>query len=133
LRARADLEEPDYREAFAVARSLLPKRSLLLLFSDPVGTAMSEEILRQFGESARRHLNGLVTLRDPEIWRIADAPAATPRDLARKASAEAILEERGRALRALGARGVGIVDAFPWEVAGGVVGRYLDLKSRALL
>ncbi|HET6201675.1 MAG TPA: DUF58 domain-containing protein [Planctomycetota bacterium] len=133
LRARADLEEPDYREAFALARALLPKRSLLLLFADPAGTSMSEEIRRQFVESAKRHVGCLVTMRDPELWRIAAAPARSPEGLCSRASAEALIQERARAIQALRARGIGVVDAFPEEVTGGVVGRYLEIKARGAL
>ena len=133
LRARSDLTEPDYREAFAAARSLLSKRSLLVLFSDPVGTSMAGEIHRQFAETRRRHLNCLVTMRDPEVWRRASAPAAGGPELLLRAAAEAHIQERRRALAGLRAGGVLLVDAFPEDLTPAVVNRYLRLKAERKL
>jgi uncharacterized protein (DUF58 family) len=133
LRAKSDLTEPDYRDAFAEARSLLGKRSLVLLFSEPVGTSLSSEILRQFAATGRRHLNAMVAMRDPEVWRRAAAPAHTPADLALRAAAEAHIQERQRALADLRAAGVLVVDSFPEDLAPAVVNRYLRLKSERRL
>jgi uncharacterized protein (DUF58 family) len=133
LRAKGDLTEPDYGEAFAAARSLLGKRSLVLLFSEPVGTSLSSEIRGQFRATGRRHLNAMVAMRDPEVWRRAAAPVQGASDLALRAAAEAHIQERQRALADLKAAGVLLVDAFPEDLAPSVVNRYLRLKAERRL
>jgi uncharacterized protein (DUF58 family) len=133
LRARSDLTEPDYRDAFATARSLLGKRSLVLLFTEPVGTSLSSEIRRQFAATGRRHLNAMVAMRDPEVWRRASVPVHAPPDLVLRAAAEAHIDERQRALADLRASGVLVVDAFPGDLAPAVVNRYLRLKAERRL
>ncbi len=133
LRAKSDLTEPDYREAFATARSLLGKRSLVLLFSEPVGSSLSSEIRGQFAATGRRHLNAMVAMRDPEVWRRAAEPVRDSSDLALRAAAEAHIQERQRALADLKAAGVLLVDAFPEDLAPAVVNRYLRLKAERRL
>ena len=129
LDASADLTEPDFREAFGVARTVLSKRSLLVLFSEPVGTAMAEEIREQFAATARRHRNLLVTMRDPSLFALAEGPTPDRDSLARRAAAESLLQDRARAIHELRARGVLVVDSFPDQVTPGVVNSYLALKS----
>ena len=111
----------------------LGKRSLLLLFSEPVGTSLSSEIRLQFRATGRRHLNAMVAMRDPEVWRRAAAAVHGPADLALRAAAEAHIQERQRALADLKAAGVLLVDAFPEDLAPSVVNRYLRLKAERRL
>jgi len=129
LDARADPTEPDFREAFGAARTLLSKRSLVVLFSDPAGTAMASEIREQFAATARRHRNLLVTMRDPALFSLAEGPVPDRESLARRAAAESLLQDRARAIHELRARGVLVVDAFPDQVTPGTVNSYLSLKA----
>jgi uncharacterized protein (DUF58 family) len=129
LRTQADLAEPDFRQAFAVTRTLLPKRSLVILVTDPVGTAMAGEIYNEFMAMGRRHLGCIVTMRDPALWGRAQAPVHTEEDLALRAAAEAHIHERQQALLALRSLGVLIVDTLPHQLTPAVVNRYLALKA----
>jgi uncharacterized protein (DUF58 family) len=133
LRVRSEVVEPDFRAAFARVHSLLGKRALVLLFSDAVGTAMASEIRDLCRATGRRHLVALVTLRDPEAFERAAAPADGPASLFRRAAAEAAVDERAAALAGLRREGVIVVDASPAGIGAAAVEAYLRVKERGLL
>ncbi len=133
LDAAADLGEPDFAEAFGTARSLLSRRSLLVVLTDPVGTAMTDRLRLEMTAAVRRHLPVLAALRDESLHRRAEAPAAAPADLARRAAAESRVEERERALEDLRAAGVIVVDAPPSRFTASAVNAYLHVKASGRL
>jgi uncharacterized protein (DUF58 family) len=131
LRARG--VEPDYPTAFARLAHLLPRRSLIVVFSDLLDTVASEPLARALAPLARRHLPLLCALRNPELEQLGRAQAATPGQALERAAASELLLERERALASLRERGVNVLDVAPGRSVELAVARYLQIKTAGLL
>lgn len=131
LRARP--VEPDYPSCLARLDRLLPRRSLVVLFSDLLDPIASEPIARALRPLARRHLVVLVALRNPELEALAAAPAPEPAQALSRAAACELLGERERALAVLRERGVSVLDVAPGRSVELAVARYLDIKASGAL
>ncbi|WP_165231575.1 DUF58 domain-containing protein [Aquisphaera insulae] len=113
------------------------KRSLVILLTnlfDEVSAGILAEHLRNL---TGRHLPLGVFLRDHDLFAMADAaaeadPAGGPGLFAGAAAAD-LLNWRERVLAGLRREGVLTLDAFPGELTGNLVSRYLAIKARHLL
>jgi uncharacterized protein (DUF58 family) len=129
----SSLEEPDYREAFAVLRTRVRARSLVVVLSSVVDDTSADLLARLFG-TVSRHLVVWVCLRDPGVEALADAPADGVPDTAwRRGAATEVLEWRRRVLDRARDQGVHVIDALPGEVTPTLLARYLDIKARQTL
>lgn len=128
-----ELVEPDYPGAFRYLAVRNRKRALTVLFTDVVDRAASEALVANVASLRPRHLPLAVTLRNPELDRIASARSATAEDAYRKAAAEELLRARDDALGRMRGSGVLVLDVPPARAAAAVVTQYRDLKRRGVL
>jgi uncharacterized protein (DUF58 family) len=107
------------------------RRSLVVFVTDVLDMGGADALVATVAELRRRHLAFVALLRDPALDR-AIAATVVDRSVAHeRAAAELVLRDRAHALRALEARGVGVVDATMAEVATKVVQSYIDARFRA--
>lgn len=128
------LEEPDYGAAFALLRTRVRRRTLVVLFSNLVDASTAER-LRTLFTGARQHLVVWVCLRDPGVEALVDAPL-DPADpdvpWVRGAAADVLSWRRSELDRAT-ARGVLVLDAAPTDFTPLLLGRYLEIKAKRML
>jgi len=136
-RLAADVEyttaETNYALALTALSAKLPRRSLVVVFTEFVDTVSAEIMIERLGGMARRHLVLFVALRDPEIAEIADAAIAAETDLHRAIVAQDLARERRLVLERLRRAGVLVVDARAETVSTRLVNRYLDVRRRELV
>ena len=130
---QARLVEPDYPGAFRYLAVRNRKRALTVLFTDVIDRFASEALVANAGALRPRHLQIAVTLRDPELDRVASSRPVVPHDAFRKAAAEELLHAREEALTHMRRAGVLVLDVAPAGAAQAVVAQYLDLKRRGRL
>ncbi|MEP1126029.1 MAG: DUF58 domain-containing protein [Ilumatobacter sp.] len=127
-------DESAYGVAFTTAASRFRRRSLFVVFTDLVESVVSDSLLPALKSLTRTHLVMVAAVRDPDV--AAWASSARHGDLEGSylsAAAVASLDARERAIAALAAFGVVVVDARPGELATGVVDKYLELKAKGRL
>ncbi|HET8713614.1 MAG TPA: DUF58 domain-containing protein [Gemmatimonadales bacterium] len=127
------LVEPDYPGAFRYLAARNRKRALTVLFTDVIDRFASDALVANVATLRPRHLPLAVTLRNPELDKVATRRPATPRDAYRKAAAEELLHAREEALGHMRRAGVLVIDVTPERAAQAVVAKYLDLKRRGTL
>jgi uncharacterized protein (DUF58 family) len=127
-----DLTEPDYISAVSSILSQQTRRALVVMITDLVDTTASSELLLSLGKLTPRYLPFCVTLRDPEIDRIAvtipdgdHVAAAYERSVAID-----LLAQRQVAFAELKRKGVLVLDAPANQISDQLVDRYLQLKLR---
>jgi uncharacterized protein (DUF58 family) len=127
------VEEPDYDRAMRYLATRLPKRSLVVVFTDLAGTEPSRRLLATLAAMAPRHLPLVVTQRSREVEARSRKEPVTEPAVFEAAVAESLLADKAAALRLLQARGALVLDVFPEEISVGVVNRYLEVKARGRL
>jgi uncharacterized protein (DUF58 family) len=132
-RVEGRLEEPDYASALRYLAARLSKRSLVVMFTDLVGTEPSRRLLGVLGSLAPRHLPLVVTQRNREVEARATAEPQVESDVFASAVAEGLLRDKASALRVLQARGVLALDVDPAQLSVAAVNRYLEVKGRGQL
>jgi uncharacterized protein (DUF58 family) len=108
----------------------LKRRSLVVALTDFVDTMTAELMLDNLGRLARRHLVLFVSLRDPAVHQVADAPPGSVDDLNRAMTARDLLREREVVLSRLRRLGIHVIEASPREVSTRLINSYLDIKRR---
>ena len=125
--------EPRYDRAFMDLEERCRKRSLLVLLTNLFDEVNAQIVGEYLGNLTGRHLPLGVFLRDHDLFSLADhAPEEGPA-LYQGAAAADLLNWRERVLAGLRSRGVLTLDAFPEELTGELVSRYLEIKARHLL
>src|SRR2546425_64153 len=127
------LVEPDYPGAFRYLAARSRKRALTVLFTAVIARFASDALVANVASLRPRHLPLAVTLRNPELDRVAALRPETPPDAFRKAAAEELLRARDEALGHMRRAGVLVLDVPPERAAHAVVAGYLDLKRRGRL
>jgi uncharacterized protein (DUF58 family) len=127
------LVESDYPGAFRYLAARNRKRALTVLFTDVIDRLASEALVANVASLVPRHLPLAVTLRNPELDRVATSRPVTPYDGFRKAAAEELLRARDDAIAHMRRAGVLVLDVPPQKAAQAVVGQYHDLKRRGVL
>src|SRR5256885_12701 len=102
------LVEPDYPGAFRYLAARGRKRALTVLFTDVIDRFASDALVANVASLRPRHLPLAVTLRNPELDRVAASRPETPPDAFRKAAAEELLRARDDTL----------ATARAWQVVG---------------
>ena len=127
------LEEPDYAGALRYLAARLGKRSLIVLFTDLVGTEPSRRLLGVLATLAPRHLPLVVTQRNRQVEARAESVPDTESQVFEAAVAEDVLRDKAAALRVLRSHGALVLDVDPQELSVASVNRYLELKARGQL
>jgi uncharacterized protein (DUF58 family) len=129
-----DLTEPDYLTAVNTILSQQSRRALVVLLTDLIDTTASSELLVSLGRLAPRYLPFCVTLRDPEIDRIANSTPGPDDDRVTAAYERSValdlLAQRQVAFEELKRKGVLVLDAPANQISEQLVDRYLQLKLR---
>lgn len=123
----------DFRRLTDFVRVRVPRRALLLVFSDLLDEAHATPLADCAPVLAERHLPVCCTLRDDVVHALARARPATPDDAYRRAAATDLLDEQQAVRAQLVGRGVQLVEASSGELAIATVNRYLELKRRGRL
>jgi uncharacterized protein (DUF58 family) len=129
----ATATEPDYEVAFTYLASRHRRRSLIVLFTDVTEPEAASALVSHLGRVARYHLAMVVTLRDPEIERLAGLPAVDSESVYRRAIGRLVLDDRDQVLTGLRQRGVLTVDVAADQISTAVINRYLEVKARSAL
>jgi uncharacterized protein (DUF58 family) len=127
------LVEPDYPNAFAYLATRNRKRALTVVFTDVIDRTASDALVAHVGSLRPRHLPLAVTLRNPELDRLAVARPTTVGAAFERAAAEELLQAREEALGEMRSRGILILDVPPAGAAKAVVDQYTALKRRAAI
>ena len=123
----------DFRRLSAFVRARVPRRALLVVFSDLLDDSQALPLAEQAAALRAKHLPLCVTMNDPVADALAFAPATSAQDVYRRAAAAALLEDRDAIRVHLRKAGVGLIEAPAAELAVATVNRYLDIKSRHAL
>jgi uncharacterized protein (DUF58 family) len=132
-RIQPDLLEPDYVGAINTVISRQNRRALVVIITDIVDTIASAELLTALSRLAPRYLPFCVTLRDPQVDRLAHNLAANIPNAYEQAVAIDLLQQRKLAFAKLQQRGVMVLDAPANQMSDQLVERYLQIKQQGRL
>jgi len=124
------LVEANYASAFAHLLQNLPRRSLLLIFTDLIDPDTSEALITHAKLLAEKHLVIVVALSDYELRSLLAEPIDETSDLYRQAAAVAVLNDRLRAVAQLRESGVNVLDTSPEALFNALLEHYLLAKRR---
>jgi uncharacterized protein (DUF58 family) len=127
------LDAPDYRAAFAATLGRQRRRSLIVLLSELTDVAAMEPLLSAVPALRARHLVVLGAIRDPELSRLAAAPATDSSGIYLKSAAVEWSWARDEAARRLRSMGVGVEDRDPGDLTAALADRYLAIKASGRL
>jgi len=131
--------EPDYSEsaylaAFNYATARFRRRSLFIVLTDLVESAVEQALLPAIPIITRRHLVVVAAVQDPAVMAWAAGGAHQwPSEAYREAAAVNVLHQRARATARLRAAGAIVVDAAPGQLATELVDKYLEVKASGRL
>ena len=145
-RLEPELSESAYLSAFTYATARFRRRSLYVVLTDLVESAVEEAILPALPILCRRHLVVVAGVQDPALqaWAAGASDggdAGSPPHgngvvtsaVYRQAAAIALLQQRRRCSARLAAAGAIVVDAPPGQLAMEIVDAYLALKASGRL
>lgn len=127
------VEEPDYAGALRYLATRLGKRSLVVLFTELVGTEPSARLLDVLSSLARRHLPLVITQRNADVEAMATALPDAEDDAFRASVAQDLLHDKNAALSLLHERGALVLDVVPETLSVSAANRYLEVKARGRL
>ncbi|MBI2892570.1 MAG: DUF58 domain-containing protein [Deltaproteobacteria bacterium] len=123
----------DFRRFFDFVRLRVPRRALIVVFSDLLDEAHAMPLCRHVGLVAPRHLPLCVTMRDDVVLSIATQTPESAEDAFRRVAAADLVAEEEALASHLAKRGVQMVEASAGELAVATVNRYLEIKRRGAL
>lgn len=124
--------ETDYRAAFEFLRSRTARRALVVLFTDLVDDEASRGLVAAVTRLAGSNLVLCCLLGDPRLAEVAAQVPSSTQGLYERVVAQEVRDARARALATLRQRGVHILDVPADRLTAAAIGRYLELKKRAL-
>lgn len=131
--------EPDYSEsayqvAFSAATARFRRRSMFIVLTDLVESAVEQALLPAIPIITRRHLVVIAAVQDPVVKEWASGAAHQwASEAYREAAAVNLLQQRARATARLRAAGAVVIDAAPGQLAIELVDTYLALKASGRL
>lgn len=123
----------DFRRMAELVRARVPRRALLVVFSDLLDDTQALPLAEHAGLLAKKHLPVCVTLNDPVADALGHARVRSLPDVHRRAAAAVLLEDRAAVRARLRKAGVALVEANAAELAVATVNRYLAIKARRQL
>ena len=124
--------ETDYRAAFEFLRGRTSRRALVVLFTDLVDDEASRALVSAVTRLAGSNLVLCCLLGDPRLAEVAAQAPSSTRDLYERVVAQDVRDARAKALATLRQRGVHVLDVSAERLTAAAIGRYLELKKRAL-
>lgn len=124
------LIESDYPNAFIRLLQNLPRRSLLLIFTDLIDPDTSEALITHAKLLAEKHLVVVIALSDYELRSLLNEPIEEPSDIYRQAATVAVLNDRLRAIAQLRESGIIVLDSSPEVLFNALLEHYLLAKRR---
>lgn len=125
--------EANYTLAMAELMSRLNRRSLIVLLTDFVDTVTAELMVENIKRLARRHLVIFVSLRDRELYQLADQPSDTFSHVSTKVIAQDFIQERDVVLEKLTRMGVQCIDTTVENLGSALLNKYIHIKHRELI
>ncbi len=127
------LLEPDYMGAVSRIVKQQTRRALVVLLTDIVDVTASAELLSAMEHLSPRYLPFCVTLRDPQVDKIARTPSENVDAAYTRAVALDLIAQCQVAFAQLKQKGVLVLDAPANQISDQLVDRYLQLKARNLI
>ncbi|BAT52251.1 hypothetical protein NOS3756_11840 [Nostoc sp. NIES-3756] len=124
------LLESDYLGAVTNVVQQQTRRALVVVITDLVDVTASTELLAALTRLAPRYLPFCVTLRDPQVDRLAHTFTEDVTQTYNRAVALDLLAQRQVAFAQLKQKGVLVLDAPANQITDQLVERYLQLKAR---
>ena len=125
--------ETNFTIGLAELNYRLKRRALIILFTDFVDAVSAELLLESLNVLTRRHLVLFVTMRDPLLSRLREAPPDNFGRAAQAVIADDFLRERSIVLERVARLGVQCLEAPARDISAGILNRYLMIKQRGLL
>ncbi len=126
-------QEPNFTLGMATLAARLPRRSLIVLFSDFTDPTSAELMVESVARLVRHHLVIFVTMEDSELADMALAEPASLRDVAMAVGSATLSRQRALVLQKLRQMGVDVIEA-PWRQIGfRLIDRYLDIKQKGAI
>jgi len=122
----------DFRALASFVRRSVPRRSLLLVFSDLLDESQALPLAAELPKLRPKHLPLCVTLNDPTTVQLASAPVHSIDHVYRRAAASDLVAERALIKRQLTRAGVQVLEASARDLSAETVNRYLEIKQRSL-
>lgn len=126
-------EETNFTLGLAELNTRLKRRGLVVLFSEFVDSISAELLLESLQLLTRKHLVIFVTISDPSLRGMADAPPDSFHRAAMAVTADDFLRERAVVLERVARLGVHCLDVPVSRLAPAVLNRYLFIKQKGLL
>jgi uncharacterized protein (DUF58 family) len=123
----------DFRRLSELLSTRVPRRSLLVIFSDLLDESQALPLSEQAPLLRRKHLPLCVSMTDPVVDRLASQSPANDEQAYQRAAAATLLEDREAIKAHLRKSGVGVVEATAPELAIATVNRYLEIKAKHAL
>ncbi|HEY2734091.1 MAG TPA: DUF58 domain-containing protein [Polyangiales bacterium] len=120
----------DFRELARFVRARLPRRSLLLLFSDLLDESQALPLAAELPKLRAKHLPLCITMSDPVAARLAEAPVSNREQVYLRAAAADLLAERTVVKKQLARAGVSVLETRAADLAVATVNRYLEIKRQ---
>jgi uncharacterized protein (DUF58 family) len=129
----AEVTHVDFRRLVEFIQLRVPRRALLVMFSDLLDETHAGPLVEHAALLRRRHLPVCVTMEDRTAIDLAASEVATAEGAYRRAAAADLLAERESVKAHLQKNAVGLVEAPPGELSVATVNRYLEIKARQRL
>ena len=111
----------------------MDRRTLVILITDFIDTVTAELMVENLQRLSRRHLVLFVTLKNPDLQTIVDAPPASLQAMARIGIADTMIRERQVVMERLRRLGVLCLETERQALGAELVNRYLAIKRRELI
>lgn len=122
--------ETDYEKLFALVRTKITQRSLIVLFTNFESMSGLERQLPFIRSIARKHLMLVVFFENTELHQLADAKVKDVETLYMKTIAEKFHYEKKRIVKVLQQHGIFTILTAPEHLTINTVNKYLELKAR---
>lgn len=132
--ALADLEpepaETNHALGLRALLSKLKRRSFVVVFTDFVDATTAEIMTEYLTEIAKKHFVVFVSLDDPQLENMFEAPAESAQALAEALIKAQLSDQRALVMNRLEHAGIRVVTGSPETGAAMLLRRYLDAKRR---
>ena len=125
--------EPDFARAFAYLKLKQRRRALVVVFTDLTGGMSMQQLASGVIGLRPPNLPLVVTISDPVLKELSNAPPQDEVSVYERASAQQVLDERRTMLQKLEMQGVLTLDVPASQLSAAVINKYLEIKGRGAL